>query len=153
MNPFLVKLSLKVNQLDVPMLGIPAVSLQTDSRPSSASLTHLFVVMAAIKQTTCVSFHPGAFPSNKNPISGQRPPPPLSHGDDVIKLWCFLSCRDRKWVKVQGRVKRLFGLLFFNLPFCYLNAKHYETHEKFFLQQRTTIFPRNGAQDELLGKP
>lgn len=62
----------------------------TASHPSSVPPIHLFVLIATIKQTTHSLFRPGAFPCNKNPITRQEALP--SHGDDVIRRWCFLSC-------------------------------------------------------------
>lgn len=61
---------------------------QTDSHPSSAS--HLPARWPPLSKQPVLSFHPGAFPFNKNPINEEWVL--LSHGDDVIKFGCFISC-------------------------------------------------------------
>lgn len=61
---------------------------QTDSQPSSAA--HLSARWPPLSKQPVLSCHPGAFPFNKNPINGEWVL--LSHGGDVIRFECFISC-------------------------------------------------------------
>lgn len=97
---------------------------QTDSHPSS--VTHCLDWWPPLNKQPVLSFHPGAFHSNKIPISSQRVL--LSHGDDVIKQLCFVSCRIGSELQYKERRQRakdgwdLFWFVVLNSTFCHLNA-------------------------------